>query len=839
MAILTTANPKAVRLSGPVDERRFVEATGDRAALFGYESGRFECWIWPLKIAHELELKARRADGTVLGDAGVERSLEVTPGSFTLDLRDARTHVSLEVFVSRDKRAVFLLAHVEADEPVELELSFRCDFKPMWPAGLGGCIAARDPMTGAFLLTEELGRFACLIGSPEAEPVREIAERSLPERPITITVPVSPARAQAGPIPFVLAGAQRELEPLDDESKLGLGQAARGFARAEAVVEDARTLWREMLVGWSDERRAIDEHWESFLGHTTVLETGDEAFDAAHLWGKIAIERAWVQVDGLGRGLVAGIGSSGNSERPGYAWFFDGDAMFGARALNTVGAFGESRDVLHFAASHQREDGKLMHELTLSAGLCDWVGEYPYAYYKGVNNADFVSTLDHYFRWTGDTETLRDLAEPFKSAFSWCTSCLDERHLPSNKRAGLAAVEAGPLSDRIENELFLVGAWMAALRGAQNLGPAMGSAATTEAAGSYLELTESALDLFWSEEHGRHGFALLEDGQRCDDLTVYTASPLRFLSDERAFRTALQLNRPELCADWGARMFATDSSVYDPESYNTGAVFPYLTSFSVLALYAHRLGPQAFQQLSSLVALTGFGGLGFVEEHLVGDRAEVPTRGVAHQVFSSAAVVEGVASGLFGLEPDAARRRLDIHATLPPHWDHARLGRVLVGEALVDLELRRVRDGSRSRLEARITHRDGGSLDVGFSPRLPALSLFEEEAAEGALEPGGELVLALEGFEGPDVLLPSGAPGHGAMSGNPRLSVVEVDDVPGREQVRWKLHGLGGSSTELYFTSGRNVQVEGATFHDGHLRVRFPGGTHDFVEQEITLTATD
>jgi len=58
-----------------------------------------------------------------------------------------------------------------------------------------------------------------------------------------------------------------------------------------------------------DEQRLIDI--ETQLAHQErllALQTPDPALDSAFRWAQIAIERAWVRVDGLGRGLVAGLG---------------------------------------------------------------------------------------------------------------------------------------------------------------------------------------------------------------------------------------------------------------------------------------------------------------------------------------------------------------------------------------------------------------------------------------------------------------------------------------------------------------------------------------------------
>ena len=40
-----------------------------------------------------------------------------------------------------------------------------------------------------------------------------------------------------------------------------------------------------------------------------------------------AVEKGWQCNDGVGCGLVAGFGQAGPSQRPGFAWYFGGDAL--------------------------------------------------------------------------------------------------------------------------------------------------------------------------------------------------------------------------------------------------------------------------------------------------------------------------------------------------------------------------------------------------------------------------------------------------------------------------------------------------------------------------------
>src|SRR5262249_36845405 len=157
-------------------------------------------------------------------------------------------------------------------------------------------------------------------------------------------------------------------------------------------------------------------------------------------------------------------------------------------------------------------------------------------------------------------------------------------------------------ADKIESEVFLQGAWIAALGAASRLAQALG-----EDPARFKALEEQAragFEAFWSEERGHYGFARLKGGGRCDDLTAYLGYPLsRGLGERaRAWASVQALNRPTVMSDWGARMFASDSAIYDPTHYNHGAVFPYLTNFATLAFFAHGHVLAAQQVLGSQIA---------------------------------------------------------------------------------------------------------------------------------------------------------------------------------------------------------------------------------------------
>jgi hypothetical protein len=834
--------------------RRFCEVTGLRAALLGSELGVFECWIWPLKVLHDLQLAFRPAgsERAWLGSE-IARSVEVRPSGLTIELAHGESSARARFFAAAEERAVVAAVEVECRSPLEVELRLSADLRPMWPAGLGGQLALADEESGGIVLTEELGRFAVLVASPDAGPARVSADHALPREPLALRAVVTPERARRGPLVFVVAGAEVDPGPLSELARLGGEGAACGHARSRRALEEARALYSRLASGWSEAEDAMEARWQRFLARTARLASDDPLLDEAFLWAKVAIERAWVEVDGVGRGLVAGLAPSGAGERPGFGWIFDGDALFASRAMTGYGDFEGAARALELAASRQRADGKLMHELVLSARLCDWLWQYPYAYYKADSTPAFVEALEHHHAASGDRELASRLAPHAERAYRWCLGALDPDGLVSNRKAGLAAVEAGPLVGTIRAEVYLHGAWLAALSALERLALALGREELAAEVLARSREAREAFERFWSEEHGRYGFARRVDGSLCSDLTAYLAQPLAHGAGEpaRALASAEALNSPALASDWGVRFFADDSPAYDPSSYNTGSVFPFATHFAVMAQYRWGQTAAGWQLLRAIRSLHGFSGLGFIPEHLYGDRAEAPPRGVPHQIFSSAALLQSVLYGLLGLELAAAEALLVWRPALPPSLGRIALDGFRVGPSRLDLALERERAGGRTRISARARVIEGPPVKLAFRPWVPALSRWiawraaGEARGGGALEPlggalrvrlpilleiAGELEVELEYASGPD-LEPEMPPlQEGAASEALRVAGVRH----GEREVTWSLWGLAGRTYRLPFHSDLPLELDGAHVVESDvLEVAFPAGAPGFVPLRV------
>src|SRR5262249_14131597 len=133
--------------------RRYLEATGRRMALLGHADGVFECWMWPLKLLHDLQLSLRIEPGPILvpGRDLVSQVL-VRPEGLALSYVHPRFTLEVEWLAALEERELLALFWLHGPERIELEVSFVPDLVPMWPAGLGGQIAMRDEETGSLVL---------------------------------------------------------------------------------------------------------------------------------------------------------------------------------------------------------------------------------------------------------------------------------------------------------------------------------------------------------------------------------------------------------------------------------------------------------------------------------------------------------------------------------------------------------------------------------------------------------------------------------------------------------------------------------------------------------------
>jgi hypothetical protein len=260
-----------------------------------------------------------------------------------------------------------------------------------------------------------------------------------------------------------------------------------------------------------------------------------------------------------------------------------------------------------------------------------------------------------------------------------------------------------------------------------------------------------------------------------------------------------------------------------------------LQDFAIRGLFACGDEGAAHQLLRAALALDGFSGLGFVPEHLVGDRALAPARGVPHQIFSSSTILSATLAGELGLACEAGVLR--VRPT--PVCDRARfaLERVRVGESSARLEFTREThaEGTQLTLTARLL--SGSPFELELAPRWPHGSIPATSSARAKVGAAGtgDTRLSASAALGPALFVPARALARGEPSSRPRVARAER----GERAATWTVWGLAGRRERLTLLCDRRVAWHGARACGPHeLEADFGAGS-GFVARTVRAEFLD
>jgi hypothetical protein len=645
---------------------KYFDATGHRAAILGKQDGTFEAWIYPIKVAHGFDLEFQQ-DGMIEPVRGENclREVIARPESTTLIYVHPLFTVREIFWVPRDEAAAVIFFDIDSNKPLTITMKFVPDFKPMWPASLGGQYTYWMPEDHAFGLTDGTSVPTAMIGSPAVSAYTDFVDVGVMNGEMELKLRATAEQARTQLISVVLA--------------LGMKSEARAREVYHRVLDHAGELYEQSVT-----------YHREFLARTMQIETPDPELNRAFAWSKVALDAGWVCNDTYGCGLVAGYGQSGSGERPGFDWWFGGDALMSSWALEDYSDVPGALQALRFLKARQRDDGKMMHEMTQSVGIIDWFGKYHYAYYHADTTPFYLYSLEQYWSRTGDRNFLNEFWDSAKKAYAYCLTTVDPNDgLMDNTKAGLAAVEAGVLRGKVVKDIYLEGAWLAGLDGMERLAVAEGDAQLAGDAKSRLRTASESMEREWWNPDGKFfAFGQTADDRRDDMVADWSSVMLALtpkISAEHAAGDIAKLASPDLATDWAERSFGNKSVYYDPVSYHNGTAWPFMNTFVSWAEYAHGNPIAGFTTWRNGARLTGDQAPGYMPEHMNGDRYLAGERSVPHQLFSSVGVLVPAVRGLLGLETEGAaasgtgRRVLRFHPQPPANWNSLRFSGYLAG----------------------------------------------------------------------------------------------------------------------------------------------------------------
>ena len=782
--------PSPIELSGPVRPGEYLGVTGPRSAWLGVETGEAELWIHPLKVGNHFRLGfSTPAYGAPIPGSEVARTVRVRPEITTITYSHAAFQVRQHILAPADVPGLLLLLEVDSPEPLEIVAEFEPVLNYMWPGSIGGQYAYWDAERRVFVLSESLQAQNAVVGSPWAANSVEHPAHQLGEAPRAMVIPVDPERARREFIPIAVAGGTMPREEV--------------FESYERLISEARPLY-EAKRAWAD----------SVLASTVSIESPDPRLDLALEWAKVNLEEQRVCNPDLGCGFVAGWGLSRNGTRPGFGWFFGGDAAQTMFAMEALGQWELVAEELAFLAKYQREDGKITHEISQAAGRIPWFDVYPYAYYHADTTPYWMVALYEYWRASGDDQLLRELWPAYRRAWEWClTAETDGDGIIENTVGGLAAIEVGGLGAALHQDIYLAAVWLAALEGTMAMAPVMDDAGLANQAADLASRASRTLnEAYWLEADGYHAFGILSDGSANDNLTVWPATAAAFglFDDARARSTLTRLASDRISSDWGAHMLSTESPLYHPLQYNMGTVWPFVTAYVSWGQYRYRRPWAGFHLIDAVKRMTFDWSLGRHPELLSGTFYQPLDQTVPHQFFATSALVTPLLRGVIGWEPDAPLGRARLAPQLPPDWPEVAVRRLRAGATTTDVEIRQrwTAEGGERRTALSTT---GPSLTFEFVPDVPA-------GAEDVSILLNDVQIDLEGGGSLEVALGEGAPegSHAEIlvtwEGGLAVAPPRIDLEPGQRSTGLRILDFAADAAgwvlSLEGTAGRAYDID-------------------------------
>ncbi len=660
-----------------------------------------------MKLFHDCRLTVSIEGGDADIDlANYARSVTAKPESFTITYSHPQFSIREIIFSPIDEPGSVILFDIDTGRPLTLTVSFVPDLRPMWPAGLGGQSAGWNQQEKFFVISESRRKFNGLIGSPLAVSGSSTPAHMLGAGAVHFEIKIDPILSRTEFIPIIITG--------------NTDGRARAVEQYKKLASNIESLYTQTV-----------EHYRKLREERTSVHTPDRNYDLAFEWAKVALDKGLVANPDLGTGLIAGLGLSNDSARPGFGWFFGGDAFINSYAFVGYGDFETTRQALDFLRQQQRADGKMMHELSQAGAMIRWFQDYPYGYYHADTTPLYLIASDEYLRQSGDRAFLKESWESLRKAYAYCVSAdKNGDGLMDNTVAGLGASELGSLQENLLTDVFLAAATVQAMRAMARMAELAGDDEARKDAQARLERGLATLNrAYWNPQLSRYIFAITTNGGQNPEQTAWPSVALAFhLFDEQQSEGTLRsLASNEISTDWGTRMLANTSRAYDPIAYNNGGVWPFLTGFVAMGEYEYHHSISAFHHLIQTARLTQADALGFSSEIWSGDYYRPLDTSVPHQLFSSSPIISPFIRGTMGLRGDAIKKQLTVAPHLPASWDSVDVKRYRVGGQSFSISIRK----TAGSIKATVEKSSDEVYDLAFAPALAPITRVRSVTIDG------------------------------------------------------------------------------------------------------------
>lgn len=726
--------------------------SGNRVYMVGHQDGSFPeigwhikgemggVWNHPIKLLDGFAAELVWPDVKIALDSAARFTNYPMANSHRYDLDEKGMTVVRTQFVPRNKEGIVVeyLLENTGSAPQELQFAFTAhsDLRPTWLGERTQMIDAPDQSEyladkDAWLIKDEGNEWYVLFG----------ANRKSIHQGKAVTGPYA-GQGTSGRLDYALSIAPGKVQTLRFT-------IAGSYHSQNAVVENFQDIQAHGIDYLIDKK----EHYRA-LSERTKLTVPDKEIEKAFEWLKYNCDWLVQTVPEIGTGITAGI--------PDYPWWFGVDSEYALKGYMAIGqkeAVYKTIALLDSVSNAVNGNGKIIHEMSTNGAVFNPgnINETP----------QFASLIWEIYRWNGDPAFLKTYFPTVRKGLQWLMEENDSNQNLFPDGFGMMEIH-GLDSEMIDVAAYTQRAFSDASKIAEVLG-------TEELAQEYREKAEQLKNKinseFWSEEFGsfadfigtdEQALHLIEDAMvRADTLNKpWAVQELEETKNKILAKPSKKARPFVLHHNWVVNtpmemgiadstkalkaletaekfvnpfgVFVTgidrdDSAGSDDGSFKgskvfsyTGAVMTLPTGVQAVAENNYGRPDQALNYLKRMTRTFSYA--------LPGSIYEVsPDYGMMTQAWNIYSYAIPIVQQFFGIQPDAASKKVIVAPQMPAEWDVASLEQVAVGENEVSVYY----DTSKGHLQLKVTQTQP---DWTVEIRLPEGATENYTLSEGISE---------------------------------------------------------------------------------------------------------
>ncbi len=409
----------------------------------------------------------------------------------------------------------------------------------------------------------------------------------------------------------------------------------------------------------------------------------DTALQQVYNWIKVNTQWLVRDVPGVGRGLGAGLME--------YPWWFGCDNTYALQGVMETGDFKLAEETLRILKNKSIEkngNGRIPHEISTNGAVANPGNT--------QETAHFIMCVEKLYRWTGDKQFLREMYPSIKKGLQWLLTDQDTNHNLFPEGYGIMEI-SGLNAELIDVAVYT----QQALVAASKIGRALDDPGASK---KYKDLADtlknkinkefwddkasSYCDFFGTKEQALAGISgsirqLSQngDGAQSEKIKYYedllnSVSQMRDTSQGWIINKNWVINTPleTGIAPYAKAIQALDN-IYD---HNLGEYGPYLSAIEAKHMMTIATGVQAVAEFKygrtdkSLYYVNQI--VKTFSRVLPGSISEMmPDYGCFTQAWTNYGIVLPIISHIFGINPDASEKKLEIAPNIPDHWSNDNL----------------------------------------------------------------------------------------------------------------------------------------------------------------------